>query len=554
MSKGLKKLLYLVSMVTVLALFLAACSGDSNNKDANNEGGNNNDNGNAANTEENGGEASDYGVGDQFKADEELTFTLLYSDHPNYPIQDDWLLWEEITKRTNVKFDTTVVPMSDYGEKRSLLISTGDAPLIMPKTYPGEETPFVASGAILPISDYVHLMPNYMDKVEKWDIEPFLEGLRKDDGKYYLLPGLHENVWPDYTLAIRTDIVEELGLEMPTTWDELEEILVAMKEAYPDVTPYSDRWQLESTLNVAASGFGTMSGWGLGSALKFNAEKDEFEFAPASEGHKQMVTYFNGLVEKGLLDKESLTQDDDQAIQKLVNEEAFVIGTNSQTVVDYRVDMNETIGEGNFGIKKIVVPGGPAGQLMGGSKLENGVMISAKAKDDPNFEEMLQFIDWLWYSDEGQEFTKWGVEGVTYTKDADGTRTLTDDINYVGMNPDGTKALNADYGFAGGVFAYGGTTELLHSMFSDEEKEFQEAMHSTKELVLPDPPIKYDELELERSNLLSTPLKDFVGTSTYQFILGDRDVNDWDAYISELESQGMQDYVDLANEVYKNQD
>jgi len=327
-----------------------------------------------------------------------------------------------------------------------------------------------------------------------------------------------------------------------------------MKEAYPDVIPYSDRWQLNSTLNVAAAGFGTMAGWGLGSALKLNEETDEFEFSPASEGYKEMMTYFNGLIEEGLLDKESLTQDDDQAIQKLVNGESFVIGTNSQTVVDYRVDMNETLGEGNFGIKKITVPGGPAGQLMGGSKLENGVMISAKAKDDPHFEEMLQFIDWLWYSDEGQEFTKWGVEGITYTKDADGTRILTDDINYVGMNPDGTQALNADFGFSGGVFAYGGTTELLHSMFSDEEKEFQEAMHSTKELVLPDPPIKYDELELERSNLLSTPLKDFVETATYQFILGERDINDWDSYVSELESQGMSDYVDLANEVYHNQD
>jgi len=548
MSKTFKKLLFLVFMTMVFSLFLAACSGDANNN------GNRNEPGDDTNTTNNVEEATDFNVGDQFKADEELTFTLLYSDHPNYPIKEDWLLWEEITRRTNVNFDTTVVPMSDYSEKRSLLISTGDAPLIMPKTYPGEETPFVASGAILPISDYVHLMPNYMDKVEKWEIEPFLEGLRKDDGKYYLLPGLHENVWPDYTLAIRTDIVEELGYDMPTTWDELEEILVAMKEAYPDVIPYSDRWQLNSTLNVAAAGFGTMAGWGLGSALKLNEETDEFEFSPASEGYKEMMTYFNGLIEKGLLDKESLTQDDDQAIQKLVNGESFVIGTNSQTVVDYRVDMNETLGEGNFGIKKITVPGGPAGQLMGGSKLENGVMISAKAKDDPHFEEMLQFIDWLWYSDEGQEFTKWGVEGITYTKDADGTRILTDDINYVGMNPDGTQALNADFGFSGGVFAYGGTTELLHSMFSDEEKEFQEAMHSTKELVLPDPPIKYDELELERSNLLSTPLKDFVETATYQFILGERDINDWDSYVSELESQGMSDYVDLANEVYHNQD
>lgn len=551
MNKRFKSLLLLFSMMFIVSLLLVACSdseetegeGNSNNNTSNDEGN--------VEVDESGSAMGDYGVGDTFRANEEITFTMMFSDHPNYPYQSDWLLLEEIKERTNVSLDMTIIPMSDYTEKRSLLISTGDSPLIIPKTYPGEETPFVASGAILPISDYVDYMPHYRDKVEKWEIEPFLEGLRHEDGKYYVLPGVHENVWPDYTLAIRTDIVEELGFEEPTTWDELEEVLEAMKEAYPDVTPYSDRWELQSTLNVAAVSFGTSAGWGLGSALNFDEDNDEFYFGPASDGYKEMLTYFNRLVEKGLLDTESLTQDDDQAVQKFVNGESFVIGTNSQTIVDYRNDMNEILGEGNFSIKKIIQPGGPEGHVMGGSKLENGIMFSAAAKDDPNFEAMLQFVDWLWYSDEGQEFAKWGVEGVTYTKDENGKRVLADDVNYVGLNPEGTKALNADFGFSGGNFAYGGTTELLHSMFSEEEIEFQEAMHATKDLVLPDPPIKYNEMELERSNLLSTPLKDFVSTATFEFILGERNMSEWDDYVQELESMGMQEYVDLANEVYQ---
>ncbi|CAM3903876.1 ABC transporter substrate-binding protein [Lederbergia lenta] len=542
MNNRFKKLFYMVSFLSIISLLLVACNNSEKTEGSK-----------KAEVPESENAMDEYVVGDQFKAKEELTFSMLFSDHPNYPYDKNWLLIEELKERTNINLEMTVVPMSDYAQKRSLLISSGDAPLIIPKTYPGEETPFVASGTILPISDYVDLMPNFKDKVEKWEIEPFLEGLRKDDGKYYLLPGMHENVWPDYTLAIRTDIVEELGMEMPTTWEELEKVLVAMKEAYPESIPFSDRWEFNSTLNVAAAGFGTVAGWGLGSALKYEEEQDEFVFAPATDEYKSMLTYLHGLVEKGLLDPESVTQDDDQATKKFINGDSFVIGTNSQTVVDYRKDMNETLGEGNFSIQKIVVPGGPAGQLMGGSKLENGVMISAKAKDDPNFEALLQFVDWLWYSDEGQEFAKWGVEDTTYTKNDDGKRVLTDDVNYVGLNPNGTKALNVDFGFSGGNFAYGGTTELLHSMFSEEEIEFQNAMRDTKELVLPDPPIKYEEMELEQANLISTPLKDFVGTATYEFILGDRDLSKWDEFITELESMRMQDYVDLANEVYKKQ-
>lgn len=55
-------------------------------------------------------------------------------------------------------------------------------------------------------------------------------------------------------------------------------------------------------------------------------------------------------------------------------------------------------------------------------------------------------------------------------------------------------------------------------------------MLSTKELVLPNPLIKYSQTELERANLLSTPLVDTVETATLEFIIGARDISKWDAY------------------------
>ncbi|WP_245808892.1 ABC transporter substrate-binding protein [Shouchella patagoniensis] len=539
MKKGLKvSLLAMSSLLAVAAL--AACSG-------------NTDEPGSVEGEVSGAAMEEYAAGDQFKATEPITFSMLFSDHPNYPYKSDWLLFEELEARTNVSLDMTIVPMSDYTEKRSLLISGGDAPFIIPKTYPGEESPFVSSGAILPVSEYLHLMPHFTAAIEEYEMEPYLETLEQEDGNYYVLPGMHENVWPDYTLAMRMDILEELGLDVPETWDDLEVVLEEMKEAYPDVTPFSDRFTFESTMNIAAPTFGTVAGWGLGSGLKFDHDNEEFYFAPATDAHKDFVTYFHGLVEKGLLDKESVTQEDQQAQQKLVNGDSFVINTNSQTVIDYRNDMNETLGEDNFEIKKIPVPAGPLGGVMGGSKLENGVMINAKAKEDPNFEAMMQFVDWFFYSPEAKEFTKWGVEGETFTKDSDGNRQLADDVNYVGLNPDGTKALNADFGFSGGNFSYGGSTELLHSMMNDEEIEFQEEMLATKEPLMPDPPIKYNAMELEQATLLSTPLTDHVRQNTLQFILGTRDLEEWDDYVQELESRGLQNFLDLANSVYQEQ-
>lgn len=495
------------------------------------------------------GSMADYGVGDQFTATEPLTFPILFSDHPNYPIQDDWMLWDELEKRANVTLEPTVVPMSDYEQKRSLLVGAGDAPLILPKTYPGQEAAFVSSGAILPVSDYIDLMPNFKDKVERWGLDANLDTLRQEDGKYYVLPGLHEAVWQDYTIAVRTDIMDELGLEEPKDWDEFRDMLAAMKAAYPDVYPLSDRFSIPTPtgnlLNLLGMTYGTSAGWGYANQ-QWDEEAGEFVFPGTTDEYRDMVTYLHGLVEDGLVDPESFTQDDDSAIQKLANGKSFAISTNAQTLVnDYRPALAATLPDAE--ISKIRLPAGPAGDVVAGtSLLENGLMISSAAKDDENFVAMMQLIDWLWYSDEGQEFAKWGVEGTTYTKDADGTRVLDPEIDFIGLNPGAPKHLQKDFGFSGGVFAYGGTTDLLWSTFSEEEIAFQEGM-ADKEVLPLQPPFPFDEMEREQATLLETPLKDTVQQGTLQFVLGQRDLSEWDAYVAEIEAKGSTQYIELVN-------
>src|SRR4051794_14507039 len=186
-----------------------------------------------------------YGPGVEFKAAQPLTFSILYNDHPNYPLRKDWLLWKELTARTNVTLEPTVVPASDYEQKRSLVIGAGDAPMIIPKTYPGQESAFVSSGAILPVSDYLDLLPNFKAKVAAWGLDKDLGRLRQQDGKFYLLPGLHEEPWQDYALAMRKDVLAQLGLAAPKSWEELRTVLAAMKAAHPDTFPLSDRFKGE---------------------------------------------------------------------------------------------------------------------------------------------------------------------------------------------------------------------------------------------------------------------------------------------------------------------
>ncbi|WP_447008638.1 extracellular solute-binding protein [Saccharothrix sp. DSM 118769] len=493
------------------------------------------------------GAMADFAEGKAFKATEPLELGVLYSDHPNYAIKDDWLLWKEITSRTNVTVKPTVVPMSDYEQKRSLVVGAGDAPTIIAKTYPGQEQAYVASGAILPVSDYLDLMPNFKAKIEKWKLQPDVNALRQDDGKFYLLPGVHEEVWPDYTLAFRTDELERLGLEAPTTWDEVHTVLKALKAAHPDGYPLSDRFEGKAILNYAAQTFGTSAGWGYNNA-QWNADDGKFVFTGTSPEQKALVEFFRTLVAEGLMDPESFTQKDEPAIQKLANGKSYAISTNAQNLVnDYRPALKNVPGAT---IAKITVPSGPKGDVITGSRLENGLMISAKAVESDKFVATMQFIDWLWYSDEGQEFAKWGVRGTTYDKDASGKRSLKPDIAFGGLNTGAPQHLQKNFGFQGGVFAYGGTTELLQSMFTAEEISFQEAM-KTKKVIPPNPPYPFTADEREQATLWETPLKDFATQGTLQFILGSRDISTWDAYAKEAEAKGATQYLELVNSAHQ---
>jgi putative aldouronate transport system substrate-binding protein len=239
------------------ALALAGCSSD-------NQGDTKKGQDFTANKE---GAMDSYGVGDQFKATAPLSFSIMMLSNAAYPYNKDWLFFSELAKRTNVTLQSTVVPGSDYNQKRSVMVSSGDAPLLIPKTYHPDEEAYIAGGAILPVSDYLDLMPHFTEQVAKWNLQSDIDTLREEDGKFYLLPGLHEDVWLDYSLAVRTDILQTLNLSVPKTWDELHTVLTAMKAAYPNQYPMSDRWSTppnpggNNLLAMVGQGFGTQAAW-----------------------------------------------------------------------------------------------------------------------------------------------------------------------------------------------------------------------------------------------------------------------------------------------------
>lgn len=499
------------------------------------------------------GAMKEYRAGQRFKAAKPLSFSMLHNNNPNYPYKSSWLFWKEVTKRTGITIKPVDVPLADYEKKRGVLIGAGDAPFLIPKTYHPGEVPFVSSGAILPVSEYVHLMPNFQDKVKRWKLEPELDSIRQSDGKYYLLPGLHEKVKSGYSMSFRTDTLDKLGLTLPETWDQVYDVLKALKSEYPDKYPWTDRWSVNTPFPCGAlfgylgQAYGVKAGWNYDN-ISFDTKARKFVFTAAQDDYRAMVEFMRKLVAEKLLDPESFTQQDDQAVQKLLAEKSYVISANPQELVqNYRYNLQKQV-KGSK-IEMIPVPLGPAGPIvLSGARLENGIMVSSKALKSDSFVAMMQFVDWLWYSDEGQTFCKWGVEGTTYTRSGDQFQ-LKPGITLMGSDPDAPQDLQKDFGFFNGVFTYGGSWALVSSNFSPDEKKFQDAMAQRTQLPI-DPAHPLQSVEQEQATLWDTPLKDTAIQNTLQFVLGKRPMSEWDQYVSELKAKNMQQLVDLHNKAY----
>ena len=232
----------------------------------------------------------------------------------------------------------------------------------------------------------------------------------------------------------------------------------------------------------------------------------------------------------------------------MVSNRVFVASGNAATVIEFSQAMNETLGAGNYEVIQIPAPGGPFGQVVEPRSFWHGFMLNSSLKSSEHFLATIQFLDWLYFSEEAREFIMWGVEGETYTKGADGAITLSPDysLKVYDMNVDAAQDLQRDLGYANDVLAYSTESRQLKESYNTPAfVEYMDAVLSQRTPRDPYPAAPLDEGELEQASLLATPLKDTVDKNTLKFIFGERDLAEWDTYVGELEAQGMQSYVDL---------
>ena len=210
------------------------------------------------------------------------------------------------------------VPRSGADDAVNLMLTAGTAPDII-RTYDRQRVATYGSqNGLVDLSPYLEqLDPDYV--ANNQDAIEFTQF----DGKQYALPGVFAYHGKGHDSYIRQDLVEKMGMEMPTNRDELIEVLYAMKENFPDITPYGFSGKVTD---------GMYTNFILSYCSRAN-ERDNYIYEPTfttvlKPGHKEGLRQLNQFVLDGIISPDfALDTDSTKLSQDIANGKVgFLLG------------------------------------------------------------------------------------------------------------------------------------------------------------------------------------------------------------------------------------
>ncbi len=458
---------------------------------------------------------------------EPVTISMLTSSHASWPFQEDWQVLDIIREYTNVSFQVNAVDTEGFQEKLNLTMSGGDLPDLIYLTGNAAVQQYGPQGAFVNILDYMDQMPHF----KAWYEENTAYALNflSADGGLYQFPEQGVDETNRRGWLYRKDIFDAQELSLPTTQEEFYEVLVALKKAYPDSYPLAFRsfaGQLNQ-LNMIAPSWGTSF---MDSAdnrfFGYDESTGTWTFGPTSEEFRELVTFYHRLYEEELLLPNFLTIDTKGWQDVMANSDSFITIDYLSRIDFFNNAMRES--EPDFTMAYMAPPSfGENGvnKFAFSAKGVYGFVVSSRTKQ---LDKVLAYVDWM-YSDEGKELLTWGRPGELYEEAADGTRTWKEFTTAAEMK----QATGFEtFGF---YQLYDFDGEL--STFTDECRAA--TMEARKHDLPQQPILAFNEAEKEVFDTVGTNIQTAVNEQLSKFLLGERSLDEWDAYVSEIEALGL---------------
>ncbi|MCI0577763.1 MAG: extracellular solute-binding protein [Chloroflexi bacterium] len=355
------------------------------------------------------------------------------------PPPDDWIAYDIILEELNIDLTYVIIPTGADGEaKLNAAAAANELPDFFQLVSASNDSRgalfrMVELGLVAPVEDLMPLMPR---RVETHYNDPLLIDLVTFDGHQYGLPELPPLPRRE-GLVIRQDWLEALGLEPPTTLEEIYEVAVAFTEQDPDGNGQNDTYGIGGFIN--GQGIGTRFDWifgayGIPGVWNFS-DPANFGLNVRQPQYLDALAYMKSLVDARVIDPDwpTLSRDEFRARWKQgsfgIMWEDFAALTNQSNYAPF----DENFPEGEW--ISLPAPTGPGGDASYGVYTGRGNIfaVSQQAADAGKGEAIARLLEWM--ATDGYYLLGFGEEGVNFVFDANGN------ISTEGLDP--TQAYTA---------------------------------------------------------------------------------------------------------------
>ena len=461
-----------------------------------------------------------------------------------------------IYEQTGVWVDSLVTPMSTSTEQLNLMLAGGeDVDLFW-----GDWRNFSDTGMIQPWNDLLEKYPLIYETWASWDA---WAGVTDAEGNIWGMP--RSTPTTPYQMFFRADWLDELGMDIPTNMDEVNEYLYAVKE----LDPYGNGLTVPlAARSVSELQYCFLGGYVDGGNGMWIDEDGLVKPVYLADGYLDFLKQMHQWYQDGILHKESFSWDTKTIRNEISMGAAAATATWYSHISSTGVTLAENLAKDpNYDSEKYTYPMvkndngiiGPNGNFIE-TRSNVGVtalMLHANCND---VDAALKFINWQYESWENYYTATWGLKDYMWRYDPNDPLAETETFTTTGWTDENGTAM---YKTADGELSYDNTlayysdfctsiglpTEVLGKKYDASGKQnmhnFWLANHLDDFDVTNEPGIEYgivwDTVALKDNVPSYTDLTTYVSEQLPKFVIGERDIAEWDTFLSELDKMGLND-------------
>ncbi len=475
------------------------------------------------------------------------TFTF-FSNFGNMPFNSEWKVWKAIAEDTNIHLEGTISQSnSNEVEAFNLMLSSGNLPDIIAYQHASDIEKLGRDGGLIPLND---LIKNYAPNIQRMlDTDlAFKQTATALDGNIYMIPQNFELFTAKF-YWIRQDWLDILGLEVPTTVDELYEVLTAFRNEDPNRNGLKDEYPL---FDRSANRLGDEYLFLFDTSTGFHVSNNSVVFEPLEKenflyGVNELAKWYR----EGLIDPEFFTRGA-KARDILYGGNLGGFTHDWPSTGNY----NRSLAEPIPGFKNVPIapPASQNGNIVERSSRRPSVgwSISSQCKDPVS---VIRFFDYF-FTEEGSAYINWGIEGDTYIINEEGEKEFTplvlerDDMTPLGY----LRSIGVQY-------RIGMKQEAAYeyALMTPEATQATELYNSNPQWYQSDLPLvagrlslKYpaeDEAEYKR---IMSQIKPYVDEMFQKWVLGTSSVDDdYDKFVAELKKRGIDRVLEINQKAYE---